>query len=280
VAAKKSEEQKPNGSQPPENEMTKRMLDAGQCTACKPRNIQIDEWAGTFEGEKRKKLEIAIAPVLAQLAEWLQKAEEKTESLQVPAASPEGLTASHEEPLNGAKGNLGDSEKAIADLNGLTKGTPYAFAGLQLQNIGGAHITPAHQKLDQVAIAAAPPTSNVEPINKATFHIGRAREMLADLTRTFENVKRDQKIADVMQRLAKMHQVFIEDTQALLGSAKGPINNYDRKIAEVNDEFVEKLKAMLEEKRNHGRALEAPRRGSASSAPLSRNAAAASSFLS
>jgi hypothetical protein len=52
-----------------------------------------------------------------------------------------------------------------------------------------------------------------------------------------------------MQKLAKMHQVFIEDTQALLGSSKGPINSYDRKIAEVNDEFVEKLKALLEEKK-------------------------------
>jgi hypothetical protein len=249
AAKKNDEQQQPNGARPPENEMSKRMLDAGQCTACKPRNIQIDEWAGTFEGEKRKKLEIAIAPVLAQLDEWLQKAEAKTESLQIPAASPQGLEASHAEPLSGAKGHLGDSEKAIADLKSRTNGTPYAFAGLQLHNIGGAHVTPAHRKLDEVTIAAAPANGNVEPINKATFHIGRAREMLADLTRTFENVKRDQKIADAMQKLAKMHQVFIEDTQALLGGSKGPINSYDRKIAEVNEEFVEKLKAMLEEKK-------------------------------
>ena len=73
--------------------------------------------------------------------------------------------------------------------------------------------------------------------------------MLADLTRTFEKVKRDQNIADAMQKLAKMHQLFIEDTQALLGSSKGPINSYNRKIAEVDEQFVEKLKVMLEEKK-------------------------------
>ena len=35
----------------------------------------------------------------------------------------------------------------------------------------------------------------------------------------------------------------------MLGGKKGAINSYDRKIAEVNDEFVEKLKALLEEKK-------------------------------
>jgi galactokinase len=118
-----------------------------------------------------------------------------------------------------------------------------------LHNIGQAHVTPAHGNLKQVSPGASPAESNVKPVDEASFHIGRAREMLADLTRTFEQVKREQKIADAMQKLAKMHQIFIEDTQALLGNSKGPINSYDRKIAEVNDEYVEKLRALLEEKK-------------------------------
>ncbi|MHA3774446.1 hypothetical protein ACXR0O_23210 [Verrucomicrobiota bacterium sgz303538] len=245
----KNQETPANRNTRPADQMSRRMLDAGQCTACKPRNLVIDEWAGSFEGEKRKKLEIAIAPVLEQLATLLQKAEEQTTLLEKPASSPQGLQSAHAEPLSGAQGNLGESEKAIADLKVRTTGTPYAFVGLQLHNIGGAHVTPAHGKLGQVVIAAAPAHANVELIESGLYHIGRAREMLEGLTRTFEQVKRDQKIADAMQRLAKMHQLFIEDTQALLKSSQGPINSYNRKVAEVDDQFVEKLKAMLEEKK-------------------------------
>jgi hypothetical protein len=229
--------------------MSKRMLDAGQCSACKPLRVTVDEWAGTFEGEKRQKLEIAIAPVLEKLATLLKMADAKTDSLKAAVTSRDGLQEKDAEPLNGAKAHVADSESEIAGLKSRTTGTPYAFAGLQLHNIGQAHVTPAHGNLKQVSPGVSPAESNVKPVDEASFHIGRAREMLADLTRTFEQVKREQKIADAMQKLAKMHQIFIEDTQALLGNSKGPINSYERKIAEVNDEFVEKLKALLEEKK-------------------------------
>ncbi|MES2571540.1 MAG: hypothetical protein V4710_15985, partial [Verrucomicrobiota bacterium] len=247
----KAGEQKPpgEGSQPPPDEMSKRMLDAaGQCAACKARSIKVDEWAGTFEGEKRKKLEIAIAPVLEQLAKLLRQADEKTDVLKLAAAEAQGLQESHAEPLQGARSHVAESEGSITGLKSRTTGTPYAFAGLQLDNIGKAHVTPSHRSLDQVTLGATAPNS-VEPLGKASFHIGRAREMLADLTRTFEKVQRDQKIADAMQKLAKMHQIFIEDTQAMLGSKEGPINSYDRKIAEVDEQFAAKLKEMLEEKK-------------------------------
>jgi hypothetical protein len=49
--------------------------------------------------------------------------------------------------------------------------------------------------------------------------------------------------------LSKMYQIFLEDTQALLGGNKGPINSYDRKIAEVDEQFAEKLKELLEERK-------------------------------
>jgi hypothetical protein len=242
--------QKPNdGQEPPENPMSKRMLDAGQASACKPQNIMVDEYAGTFEGEKRKKLELAIDPVLKQLEALLAKAQEKTDSLKEPAGSAEGLGSTHATPLGDAKGHLTESQKAVSDLKSRTANTPYAFIGLQLHNINEAHITPANLNLVRVVISAAHAETNVALIDKASFHISRAREMLADLTRTYETVKRDQQIADAMQKLNKMYQVFLEDSQALLGSKKPGINSYDRKIAEVDEELVEKLKQMLEEKK-------------------------------
>jgi hypothetical protein len=78
-ASDQKQDQKPNdGSQPPPNEMSKRMLDAGQCSSCKALRVTVDEWAGTFEGEKRQKLEIAIAPVLEKLDKLLKMADAKT----------------------------------------------------------------------------------------------------------------------------------------------------------------------------------------------------------
>lgn len=239
-------EQKENeGALPPENEMSKRMLDAGQCSACNPRHITVDEFAGSFEGEKRKKLEIAIDPVLQRLAELLAHAQEQTDSLKEPAASSEGLQQPHAAPLTAAKRNITESENAVSDLKSRTANTPYAFVGLQLHNISAAHITPAGRNLAAVAI----PGANVQHVDKASFHIAHAREMLADLTKAYDTVKRDQQIADAMQKLNKMYQIFLEDSYALLSSKKPGINSFDRKIAEVDEEFVEKLKQLLEEKK-------------------------------
>jgi hypothetical protein len=238
AAQSKSSEQKPNqGSQRPPDHMERRMLDAGQSAECKPRNISVDEWAGSYEGQKRKKLEIAIDPILKRLDELLAKAQENTDALKQEIVKA---------PLDAGKKNIADSRKLVDDLKGRTSGTPYAFIGLQLYNIDQAHISPAGKSLDQITI---PGETNLAHIEKASFHIASARKMLADLTRTYETVKRDQQIADAMQKLQKMHQIFLEDTQALLGGAKSPINSYDRKIAEVDDAFVEKLKALLEEKK-------------------------------
>ena len=67
---KSSEQRQNNASQPPPNDMAMRMLDAGQSAVCKPRNITIDEWAGTFEVEKRKKLEL-ILNARSSAASWI-----------------------------------------------------------------------------------------------------------------------------------------------------------------------------------------------------------------
>lgn len=227
------DQQAAKASQSKPDEMSKRMLDVeGQTAACKPRNIQVDEHAGSFDGEKRQKLEIAIDPILKRLDELLAQAQEHTDSLK---------TTYRNERSDAAKTNLTASLNAVSDLKSRTAGTPYAFIGLQLHNIAQAHISPAHTSLSA--------GTNLAHIEKASFHITRAREMLAELTRTYETVKRDQQIADAMQRLSKMYQIFLEDTQALLGSGKGKINNYDRKIAEVDEAFAEKLKELLEERK-------------------------------
>ncbi|MCC7373875.1 MAG: hypothetical protein IT581_04400 [Verrucomicrobiales bacterium] len=249
-ASKPSNSKPSQGATPPPDEMTRRMLDAGQCAACQPRNISVDQWAGTFDGEKRKKLEIAIEPILKQLEELLAEAQGHAEVLKQGAAEPRGLQPALLPRLTGARQKIATSIQVVGDLGSRTAGTPYAFIGLQLRNIQQAHISPADVALAALSIAAKTDAAkDVEHSGQAVFHLARAREMLAELTKTYETVKRDQQIADAMQRLSKMHQVFLEDTQALLGSSQGPINSYQRKIAEVDDAYVEKLRALLEEKK-------------------------------
>ncbi len=258
------------GPQPPPNDMAMRMLDVGQCTACKPRSLSIDQWAGSFDGEKRRKLEIAMAPILKSLDAHLASAQDKTRSLKPAAAGASTLTPSltRLERLEGdgarrageglpgagaalesARGELVAAQGLIADLQVQSTNTPYAFIGLQLRNIDFTHISPAHDLLGQITLAETPASNELALLDKGDFHVTRAREMVADLTRSFQTVKRDHQVADAMQKLDKMYQIFLEDTQALLGSSKGPINTYDRKVAEVDEAFVEKLKALLEEKK-------------------------------
>jgi hypothetical protein len=66
------------GAPPPKDSMTKRQLDVdSQSTASSTMKIHIDKWAGSFEGQQRRKLEILIDPVLKELDAALAKAIEE-----------------------------------------------------------------------------------------------------------------------------------------------------------------------------------------------------------
>ena len=244
----KSSDQKQLTSQPPpSNDMAKRMLDAGQSSACKPRNITIDEWAGEFDGDDNEKLQLAIDPVLQRLKALLNQAHDTVETAQNSFQELEKLTETDLEIIAEGKDLLRQSNSAIAELTAKSNGTPYAFMGLQLQNIGTNHIDPANEALSAISTNETEQTE--VHLKSGRFHIERALAMLNDLEKSYEEVKREEKIADAMQRLAKMHQLFLENTQKMLGSKKPVLNSYDRKIAEVDDEFVEELKKLLEEKK-------------------------------
>jgi hypothetical protein len=247
LAEESSQPQATAASSPPPNEMAKRMLDLGQAGSCQPRNIQIDEWAGEFDGDKSEKLQLAIAPVLQRLNEALKAALTRTEEAQKSHLSSGTLGDPEADQIARAREHLRHGQSAVAELTAKSAGTPYAFMGLQLQNIDASHITPAHEKL--LSIGESSETTITDDLNTGKFHIERAIAMLEELEKTYEQVKRDQKIGDAMQRLAKMHQIFLENSQRLLGNKKPALNSYDRKIAEVDEEFVEQLKELLEEKK-------------------------------
>jgi len=108
---------------------------------------------------------------------------------------------------------------------------------------------PARQALGTVALEAPRLKEDLAHLDQASFEIKRAREKLAELTRSFASIKRDFKLGDAMQRLKKMHQIFLEDSEAMLGSKKPILNPQERKVAEVDDEYADKLRKLLEEKK-------------------------------
>jgi hypothetical protein len=234
---------------PPPNDMSKRVLDAGQCSSCQPMKILVDDWGRSFEGQMREKLEIAIDPVLKQLDGLLGKAQQLTEATLATGRSAEGLSRQQSPALETARDNLRQADSAVSDLKKVCHDTPYAFISLQIDDIRDAHISPARKNLVDVALETASLKADITNLEQGSFQIKRAREKLADLTKSYEAVKRDSKLADAMQRLAKMHQIFLEDTQAMLDSKQPTLNPQQRKVAEVSDEYAEKLRKLLEEKK-------------------------------
>jgi hypothetical protein len=242
-------DQDSEGSKPPPNNMPRRVLDAGQCSSCQPMKIIVDEWGRSFEGQQREKLEIAIDPVLQLLDGLLGKAQQLTEATLAAARSTEGLGQKQSPAMETARDDLRQADSAVSDLKKVCQDTPYAFISLQIGDIRDAHISPARKNLGSVAFETATLKADITNLEQGSFQIKCARERLAELTKTYESVKRDNKLADALQRLTKMHQIFLEDTQAMLGSKQPILNPQDRKVAEVSDEYTEKLRKLLEEKK-------------------------------
>lgn len=237
------------GAPKPGNEMTRRALDVGQCTTCKSMRLTIDEWAGSFEGQARKKLQLAIEPYLKQLDEALAAAEETISPLVKQAADPTWSDAQTEEGRKTDR-HLVTAEEVIVTLRGKTVETPYAFIGLQLVEIGQSHIGPARDNLAEAVADEA--QRRAEDLQQSRHHIRRARELLAKLTWQYELVKINEKLAEEMVRVKKMHQFFIEGTFALLKSKKPLLNPKSRKFIEfeIDEEFRKKLQELLEKKRD------------------------------
>jgi len=252
--AKSSEDESPKGrmegAPKPGDNMQRRELALGQCSSCKPMNLKIDEWAGSFLGQQRAKLEIAIEEFLARMETALRAAETENQQVfdQVTAGTPWG-----EEQVIGSRkaaGNLGTASDVAVELAATSANTPYAFMGLQLVEIDERHIVPAQSILQ--GIAQTPDADRPESLKSSLFHIRRARELLAKLSRTYEGVKINHQLSEAMTHVKKMHQVFIEDAFKMLGDSRPVLNPKQRKFIEfeLDEEFRAKLKALLEKKRD------------------------------
>lgn len=238
------------GKQRPDFLMSKRELDtpAGQCTSCSRRKITIDEWAGSFASQQLEKLQIQIDPVLKELKETLKKAKDSLQPLADRAIVAEDWKAADSVVIRTGDGHLDTSEKLVKDLVGKTTGNPYAFIGLQLQDITHLHIQPARENLNDVTLFDKP--AKPDELQSAVVHVQRAIELLEKLTREYEVVKLNQKLSETMVHIKKMNQIFLEGTFAMLKSQKPNLNPKERAFMELEltDEFLAKLQELLKKK--------------------------------
>ncbi len=259
TAQGRPEEQEPSSadsSSPPPNGMAKRVLDVPmQCTACsRQHRIIVDKWAGSFEDPERKKLQLAIDKYLKQLDAQLAAAQAATDAVRTALRADDRWNDETRVNLETGRDELTEADKTIAELKGKASGTPYAFISLQLDDIGLAHVTPARKHLGNVPAEDRFTVEESDALARAAYHIDQARERLAALTRQYEAVKREEKLAAAMERVAKMHQVFLNDLQNLLGSKKPGLNPRTGEMIEVSDEYAkllqekyDKLKELLDE---------------------------------
>lgn len=235
-------------NRPPDN-MTRRSLDVGnsQAGSSDRRLLTIDRWAGTFDGQSREKIELAIAPVIEELDRHLAQAEAGARQLLDELADGVTWQKPQSEELQSADKSLEKANGLIEDLAKKTHETPYAFVGLTLVDIGHSQITPAREEFWKAKQADDP--QRVEPVRAGWRYVQRARQLLAALNQQYEKVRRDYQLAQSVERIKQMYQVYIENAHALLGGGGiDDLGGLQRKMAEfeLDDEYLERLKEVLE----------------------------------
>ncbi|HVW36703.1 MAG TPA: hypothetical protein VHB99_05340, partial [Pirellulales bacterium] len=151
--------------------------------------------------------------------------------------------------LNGADEPLAEAERMIAELRNASKDTPYAFAGLQMAEIGASHVSPARDRL--FALARQP--GSLSDLVEALHRVSRARELLAELLARYDRVRREQQLAESLEEVAKIYEVYVKGMHRLLRAQGRPAANpLERKMAivEVDQEYLDRLREVGEMRRD------------------------------
>lgn len=237
-----------SGSPSPGNPMSRRQLDVdqqAQSSSSQRLRLKIDEWAGSYDGQQRLKLEIAIAPKLEAVDRALAKAQQLSRSVLDDHDEGKPWASKHGRDVQRADEQVEAAIKVIEALENETYGTPYAFIGLQLVDIKQAHIGLARR--DFWKALQTEDEVRIESIRNGWSHVGRARELLVLLTERFERTRIEYKMADSVEKIKKMYRVFVEDSMELLRQDGDPGGRYSRKVAEfdLDDEYLKRLEEVI-----------------------------------
>jgi hypothetical protein len=153
--------------------------------------------------------------------------------------------------LGGADKRLVEAERMIAELREQSKDTPLAFAGLQMVEIDAAHISPARDRL--FAVVRQPDAEPEANLLEALHRVSRARELLDELLARYDRVVQERKLADSLEEVAEMYEVYVSGAHRLLRAQTKPSGNpLQRKMAilELDQEYLDRLREVIEMRRD------------------------------
>ena len=250
--ANRSDEQQPSsqGDPPPGDSMPRRSLDVAQSASSQRMRLSVDEWAGSFEGQQRSKLEMAISPELAALDKALEKGQKTARGVLDELEADTPWRGTHDRDVSSAERSTVEAQELVTKLQERTADTPYAFIGLQVTDIGLAHIGPARSGFWKALESEG--EDRVTSVRDAWQHLGRARQLVAELRGQYERTRREFQLAESVEKVKKMYQVYLENSQALLQTQDSDPTRYARKMAqfELDDEYLKRLKEVLEMRRD------------------------------
>jgi len=247
-----------NNSPAPDNPMPRRSVDvdSAQSSSSQRMQLKIDQWAGSYDGQQRKNLELTIAPQVEELDRALEKAQllarSVLEDVDVPNIAKDKSNPSvpwvrrYDRDLRRAVEQIEIAIKIAEDIEKKTYDTPYAFIGLQLSDIQQAHIDPARR--DFWKSLQTKDRIRIESIRNGSQHTARARELLVLLTQRFERTKIEYAMAGSVEKIKKMYRVFAENSMSLLRPGDDTGSRYNRKMAEfdLDEEYLKRLEEVLE----------------------------------
>lgn len=231
--------------QPPGDSMARRSLDVPQQSASQRMRLKVDKWAGSFEGQQRAKAELAIAPRLAALDEALAKAERTAQGVLESVQADGQWRPAHDRDVTSAEKSTVRAQELIGELQAKSKGTPYAFVGLQVVDIGLAHVDPARDGLWSALESEGDARTGL--VRDSRQHLARARQLLAELCGQYEKAQREFQLAEAVERVKKMYQVYVENSMALLPTSGDDPRRFRRKphVFDLDNEYLKRLEEVM-----------------------------------
>src|SRR3990172_9626866 len=152
---------------------------------------------------------MAIAPKLAALDQELAKAQRTAQGVLDAVAAEGQWRGAHDRDVTSAEQATVGGKNLIRELQHRSKDTPYAFVGLQVADIGLAHVDPARTGFWTALQTDG--DERVTVVRDAWQHLGRAREPLAELRGQFERTRQEFQLAQSVEQVKKMYQVYVEN---------------------------------------------------------------------
>lgn len=243
-----SEQDEESGEDPPPAGSSLSTSMAGQFTESNRLRLKVSRTltsAGGGDGGNEDKPDGMEPGEWVELLDKRLAAAESTLTTIEDELNESSVTDAQVTELIGVDTQLADVEQIIGKVRESTKETQFAFAGLQLVQIGRSHVTPAR---DRVFVLIRQPGADFRAnVSEALQRVTRARELLGNLVKQIEKIERDEKLADNLDEAVEMYRVYIEKVQRLMREARENRNPLKRKmeVVEVDQAYLDRLREVL-----------------------------------